>query len=144
MERNSKIPPEEAEDWQTQKEPDYGSKGGHKERSIANSEAHDRHFKRLKASLAIVALSLSACVPVGTEAYTTPLGITYLNGSENNPAIVAHENQHWEDYQADPLFFWKYSFEKGYACEAELRAGADLTHPSCKGYEKDQIKPKTP
>ena len=96
----------------------------------------------LMLATALTGIAVTACVPAGTEAYTTPWGTTYLNGSENNPAIVAHEQQHRQDYQDDPLFFWKYSLSPEYRCEAEKRAneagGIEPVddHPACQGVPK--------
>lgn len=73
-------------------------------------------------SLGLLALAINACTPsYEYEAYTTPIGIFYRDNPPSE-ATRLHEEQHWQDFMDDPLFFFKYSFVKGYACDAEKRA----------------------
>ena len=112
----------------------YADQSGHKRRHESNRELYK---KLLTVGLVGIGVMVAGCVPAGTEAYTTIFGITYLNGSEKKPAVVAHEGQHWKDYQEDPLFFLKYNFVKGYSCAAETRANEAAhiepanSHPAC-------------
>lgn len=91
----------------------------------------------MKKELALVAsLALAGCTPSAYDAYTTPIGIVY-NTPNPSEQIVKHEEQHWRDYQNDPLFFFWYAVSPEYACESEARANLvagyiDIfDHPAC-------------
>ena len=81
--------------------------------------------------LGLVGLSLTACYPEA-RAYTTPVGIVYQNGSENEPDVVAHEQCHWDHYQKEGVvFWWDYYMVPGADCAEELSCGATEEHPAC-------------
>ena len=83
-------------------------------------------------SIGILALALSACiVPENTQAYTTPIGITYL---VDNPSqeLIDHEECHYERGQEEGLPFWmKYATDEEFRCEEETRCGIP-DHLYCK------------
>ena len=86
--------------------------------------------KYLAALTFTTLLGLSGCVvdtlppgsPKDARAITTPGGIFFKKGNENDASLWKHELQHWKDYMEDPLFFQKYATDSEFACEAEKRA----------------------
>ena len=90
-----------------------------------------------KELLLLAGLTMSGCTAPAYDAYTTPFGIFYNNGSEKDPKIVRHEQEHWNQYGEDPLFFVWYALVPQYACDAEIRANeaAEIfsaeAHPAC-------------
>ena len=89
-----------------------------------------------KELVLLTGMALAGCTAPAYKAYTTPWGIYY---KDKNPSkqIIKHEEQHWEDYMNDPLFFLWYNISPEYACTAEIRANeaAEIypadQHPAC-------------
>lgn len=95
----------------------------------------------LKETLLAAALSLSGCSSSAAEydAYYTPMGIVYNNGTEKDPNIVAHEETHKKraEDMGVVVFFYRYNTDPVFACEEEAHAAlaegrSDIfNHPAC-------------
>jgi len=79
---------------------------------------------------------LVGCTPEPTAA-TTPWGILYINGADQNLRTVVHEEAHWRRYQEGELDFWRYLTDSDYRCMEEMIANlyAEIypinDHPFC-------------
>lgn len=92
-----------------------------------------RHRENLlRLQLLSFCLFLAACVPQGTEAFTSPAGIHYLT---ENPSefVIEHEQCHNERAQREGLKFWlQYWNDPIFRCEEERRCNAP-NHEYCEG-----------
>ncbi|MCR4345247.1 MAG: hypothetical protein NUV44_10850 [Candidatus Scalindua sp.] len=86
-------------------------------------------------SVGLVAIAMMGCVPVGTEAYYVPLTDQIIYLETPTPEDIIHEETHKSDANSYPggriIWGMRYATDRKFACEAELKAGADTDHPAC-------------
>lgn len=100
----------------------------------------------LLVEIGLLAVALLGCMPapIVADAEYNPFAdtITYYNGSEHNPQVVAHEEEHQKEAENFPYgstFGWGllYSFSPDFRCEAEKSANLAAKmfpidqHPYC-------------